>query len=88
MKIKMNNTLAQLEQRITQLESVVLSLNAVAGLSPEIQRTISLILEKPSDKTVASGSQAVNEAGSSAYNVMKAPSGFISIGGKNVPYID
>lgn len=41
-----------------------------------------------STKTAASATRSVNEAGASSYSVMYAPSGFISIGGFNVPYIN
>ena len=83
-----NNKIQQLEERIAKLELALLSFNATSELSPEIQRTISLILEKPSEKTAASATRAVNEAGSGTYNVMFPPTGFIRIGDKNIPYIN
>ena len=41
-----------------------------------------------SAKTAGSATQAVDEASTGTYNVMKPPSGFIDINGKNVPYIN
>jgi hypothetical protein len=83
-----DNKIQQLEERIAKLELALLSFNTTAGLAPEIQRTISLVLEKPSEKTAASATRAVNEAGSATYSVMFPPDGFIRIGDKNIPYID
>ena len=87
-----DNKIQQLEERIAKLELVLLSFNTTAELAPEIQRTISLVLEKvleePSEKTAASATQEVNESGSDTYDVMVAPDGFIRIGDKNIPYID
>lgn len=83
-----DNKIQQLEERIAKLESALLSFNATSELSPEIQRTISLVLEKPSEKTAISATRAVNEAGSGTYDVMFPPDGFIRIGDKNIPYID
>jgi hypothetical protein len=83
-----DNKVQQLEERIAKLELALLSFNTTSELAPEIQRTISLILEKPSEKTAASGTRAVNEAGSATYSVMFPPDGFIRIGDKNIPYIN
>lgn len=61
----------------------------------ELLQTVDVIALKqgfakvaPSTKTVASVTQAVNEAGSGTYNVCKIPSGFFLIEGtdKSVPY--
>lgn len=41
-----------------------------------------------SSKTAASATRSVNEAGASSYSVMFPPTGFINIGGFNVPYIN
>jgi hypothetical protein len=83
-----DNKIQQLEERIAKLELALLSFNTTAELAPEIQRTISLVLEKTSEKTAASATRAVNEAGSATYSVMFPPDGFIRIGDKNIPYID
>ena len=64
------------------------SFENVSQIKPETQRTIGSILTATSSKSAASATQAVNEGGAATYNVMKAPDGFLSIGGKNVPYID
>ena len=82
------STIDDLTVRVETLERLLREFSSAPELAPEIKRTITAILATSSSKTVASGSQAVNEAGAGSYSVMKVPSGFIDIGGFNVPYIN
>lgn len=82
------------DQRIQELETQVADMRRLldglvnaSQVDPLVAKTINLLASSTSDKTPASGTQAVNESGVSSYSVMKAPTGFISIGGYNVPYI-
>lgn len=77
-----------LEKQVKDLTNFVQSLRNAAQTDPQVAFTITKLLSSPSSKTAASATQAVNEAGAGSYSVMKAPDGFISIGGKNVPYIN
>jgi len=77
----------QLLLRVETLERQMREFTSAPELAPDIKRTISLLLSGSSAKTAASATQAVNESGASSYNVMKAPNGFISVGGFNIPYI-
>jgi hypothetical protein len=81
-------TIEELTARVETLERQLREFSSAPELAPEIKRTITTLLTGSSSKTAGSATQAVNEAGASAYNVMKAPDGFISIGGLNVPYIN
>ena len=75
-------------KRIEALENTILSLENASQVDPQIARTITQLLSSTTSKTSASATQAVSEGGGASYSVMKPPDGFISIGGKNVPYID
>jgi hypothetical protein len=77
----------QLLQRVETLERQMREFTSTPELAPDIKRTISLLLTGSSSKTAASGTQAVNESGASSYSVMKPPTGFISVGGYDIPYI-
>lgn len=79
--------IAELEKEVRMLRDFVMSFSNVSQLTPETQRSIGASLTAVSSKTAASATQAVNEAGGNTYSVMVPPSGFISIGGLNVPYI-
>lgn len=78
----------ELQRQVKELTNFVQSLKNAAQTDPQVAFTITKLLSSTSSKTAASATQAVNEAGASSYSVMKAPNGFISIGGKNVPYIN
>jgi len=77
----------ELEARISMLETQIKQFMGVSELDPQIFRTITSLLSTSSGKTAASATRAVNEAGSATYDVMYAPTGFINIGGFDVPYI-
>lgn len=77
----------QLQAEVVELRRIIDSFYNAAQFDPLIKRSFTQSLTGSSTKTAASGTQAINEAGAGAYNVMKAPTGFISIGGKNIPYI-
>ncbi len=77
----------QLKSRVNTLERLLREFSSAPELDPQIKRTIAQVSGAPSDKTAGSATQSVSEAGSSSYNVMKAPTGFITVGGYNVPYI-
>lgn len=79
---------SELQQQVQTLMNFMVTFQNVSQLDPQLVRTITQTLSAASSKTSASATQAVNEAGTGTYNVMKAPDGFISIGGKNVPYIN
>ena len=80
-------TIDELTARVETLERLMREFSSAPELSPDIKRTITAILATSSSKSVASGSTSVNEAGASTYSVMKIPTGFINIGGFDVPYI-
>lgn len=80
--------IAELERQVAELRNFMLSFANPSQITPETQRTIGQSLTGTSSKTPASATRAVNEAGGGSYNVMFPPDGFLSIGGKNVPYIN
>ena len=84
----MSPEIQQLMQRIDTLERQMREFTSLPELAPDIKRTISQSISASSGKTAGSATQAVNESGTSTYNVMKAPDGFIRIGDVNVPYIN
>lgn len=82
------------DQRITELEIQVADMRRLldglvnaSQVDPLIAKTINLLAPTTSDKTSASATRNVNESGAASYTVMYPPTGFISIGGYNVPYI-
>ena len=77
-----------LTARVEQLERLLAQLMNGSQLDPLVRKTITGAISGSSSKTAASATQSVNESGTSTYSVMKAPDGFISIDGKNVPYIN
>lgn len=79
--------LAEMQSQIETLQRQLREFTSIPELDPQIKKTITGLLSSTSSKSAASATQAVNEAGSGTYNVMKPPTGFISIGGYNVPYI-
>lgn len=85
----MEDYVKQLEDRIKELERIVGGLTNAAQIDPLVAKTIALksVAVASSAKTAASATRAVNEAGAATYSVMYPPTGFISVGGFNVPYI-
>jgi hypothetical protein len=77
----------ELEMKVETLERQMREFLSAAELDPQIIRTITGVISGSSSKTAASATRSVNEAGASSYSVMFPPTGFISIGGFNVPYI-
>lgn len=82
----MNPDIARLESEIEELRRQLRELQVVNTMSPDLARSIGLSVIATSAKTAASETQAVNEGGVATYNVAKAPDGFISIAGYNIPY--
>lgn len=78
----------EMKSRIDVLENAYKAQEQADQVTPSFARMLGEVISSDSGKTVASGSQAVNESGASSYNVMKAPDGFIKIGDRNVPYIN
>lgn len=78
----------ELKKQVEELQLFVRTLTSGNMVRPDVRKAITSTLTSNSTKTAASGTQAVNESGTSSYSVMTAPSGFISIGGYNVPYIN
>lgn len=67
-----------LQRQINELKTVVGILTNAADISPDVylslkERFAPLVA---STKTASSENQAVNEGGTSSYNVLKAPDGF------------
>lgn len=77
----------ELKQKVSELEVFVRSLTNGAQIPPPVANAITKVLSSASTKTAASATRAVDEAGAGTYNVMYPPTGFIKIGGYNVPYI-
>ena len=77
----------ELKIQVATLERQLREFVSAAELDPQIIRTITGVLSRSSSKSAASATRAVDEAGASSYSVMYPPTGFISIGGFNVPYI-
>ena len=77
----------ELETQVQDMRRLLDGLVNASQIDPLVAKTISLSASTTSDKTPASATQTVSESGSSSYGVMKPPTGFISIGGYNVPYI-
>lgn len=80
--------ISELERQVTELTLFVQSLQNAGQLHPLVAQTIALKAAGNSSKTAASATRSVNESGAATYSVMYPPSGFILIGGKNVPYIN
>lgn len=78
----------ELQAQVRHLTNFMKSFESAAQLNPQAQETITKILSSTSAKSAASATRSVNEAGASTYSVMYPPTGFISIGGFNVPYIN
>lgn len=83
----MNPEIEQLKKDVAELQAQLRAFQSAPELDPNIQKTIVQLLSTSSVKTAASATQAVNEAGVATYSVMVPPTGFIRIGGFNVPYI-
>ena len=80
-----------LEERITALESEIQNLKRMLTAAPEydatIRRSIRTIVFERSDASPADYDQAVNESGSSSYNVLSVPDGFYKTpDGNIIPY--
>ena len=78
----------ELETQVADMRRLLDGLVNAAQVDPNVARTLGTILTGTSSKTAASATQAVNESGAASYSVMKAPDGFITLGGVNVPYIN
>jgi len=90
-----NEQIKALERRIDELNALIeplqrfmLSLTVAADLPEDVQRAITLSLTSISSKSASSENQAVSEAGSASYSVLKPPDRFIRIGDQNVPAYD
>lgn len=79
--------IAQLEGQVAEMQMLFNGLKNASQIDPLLAKTIGTILTGTSSKTPASATRAVNEAGAGTYNVMFPPTGFINIGGFDVPYI-
>ena len=87
----MPNDIEQLQQRILELETRLNRLENTDAIPPEVVRAFMLIATDrhlnviDSTKTVASETQAVDEAGSSTYNVQQVPDKYIKLGTLHIP---
>lgn len=84
----MDDRVTQLENEVKELRDILDSIITTIGTDPQFIRSIGEALVSTSGKVAASATQSVDEAGSATYDVMYPPDGFITIAGKNVPYID
>lgn len=71
----------KLESEVEELRTMFLSLTNPASVSADVAKALGLRLGVPtsSSKGATSENQAVNEAGASAYSVLKPPDAFLSI---------
>lgn len=79
---------AALERQAEEQKRLWDGLMSLADMHPDVKRTLELVLTGASDKAADSEDQAVNEAGSGTYDVLKPPDRFIRIGDTNVPAYD
>jgi hypothetical protein len=77
-----------MQVQVNELLRIVRGLTSAAELDPDIKRTLSSALSSTSGKAASSENQAVNEGGSSSYNVLKPPDSWLKIGDKNIPAYD
>lgn len=75
-----------LQNQVNDLRLVIEDLQRPNLITPEFKQVLDRTVVASSGKTLASETQAVNEAGSGTYNVPTIGNGFISIGGYNLMY--
>lgn len=72
--------------RFEKVERIVLGLTNASQVDPDVAKTLGLIITGVSSKSATAEDVTINEAGASTHTVLDDPDGFITIGGKNVPY--
>lgn len=80
--------LENMQIQIDELTKRLDDFSNASELDPAVVRTLTLLVSASSGKAATSENQAVNEAGSASYSVLRPPDRWQRLGDGNVPVYD